>query len=74
MMSLFIDSTGIVNGMGGNFVKIWGHGKLHLSLLPYSGQYSYVTEMDNSVYVPSLPLIIIPTQMNISNLKTKDNL
>ena len=74
MMSLFIDSTGIVKGIGGNLVKIWGHGKIHLYLLPCSGKYYQVADIENALYAPSSTFNIITTQIIITNLKTKYNL
>ena len=55
-------------------MQIRGHVKIHISLLPYSGKYPYITEIDNNMYVLSSPFNIVPPQMLISNLYTKDSL
>ena len=55
-------------------MKTWGRGKFHISLLPDSGKYSHIYEMGNTVYVPSSPINIIPTQILITNRNTKNNL
>ena len=73
MLSSFFDSTACVKAIWGNPVKIRGRGKLHISLLPYSGKDPHITEIYNAVYVPSSPFNIIPPQMIISNLNNKDN-
>ena len=74
LSSSLMASIGSLNGIGGNPVQIRGRGKLHISLLSDSGKDSYVTEMDNVVYVPSSPFNIIPPQTLIANLNIKENL
>ena len=55
-------------------MQIRGHGKIHISLLPYSSKDPHITEIDNSVYLPSSPFNIILPQIIIANIKTKYNL
>ena len=65
MLSYFIASAGGSKGIEEHAVKIWGHGKLQISLPPDYVKGSHVTEIENAMYVPFSPCNIISPQILI---------